>query len=202
MDFIISLVIILVFVAASMKKSGQLDEIMNGMKKKSRNAADNVVYEQTDDAPKKKKAKTKKGGVPGNLGKGVGIAAAVLVLAVLAFDSYYTLSEEEMAVVTTFGKPSVQEASGLHFKLPLIQDVTKISKAITGMQIGYTTDPERAEGASMENPVSIEKESLMITNDFNLINVDFYVEYMVTDPIQAVRHRNVYERIIKNLAQS
>ena len=42
----------------------------------------------------------------------------------------------------------------------------------------------------------------MITNDFNLINVDFYVEYMVTDPIQAVRHRNVYESIIKNLAQS
>ena len=51
-----------------------------------------------------------------------------------------------MAVVTTFGKPSVQEASGLHFKVPLIQQVTKISKAITGMQIGYTTDPERAEG--------------------------------------------------------
>ena len=54
----------------------------------------------------------------------------------------------------------------------------------------------------MENPVSIEKESLMITNDFNSINVDFYVEYMVTDPIRAVRHRNVYESIIKNLAQS
>ena len=203
MDFIISLVVILIFVAVSMKKSGQLDEIMNGMKKKNQNEADNVVYEQTEDAPKKKKAKAKKGGgVPRNIGKGVGIAAAVLVAAVLAFDSYYTLSEEEMAVVTTFGKPSVQEASGLHFKVPLIQQVTKISKAITGMQIGYTTDPERAEGASMENPVSIEKESLMITNDFNLINVDFYVEYMVTDPIQAVRHRNVYESIIKNLAQS
>ena len=203
MDFIISLVVILIFVAASLKKSGQLDEIMNGMKKKKQNEADSVVYEQTEDMPKKKKAKAKKGGgVPRNLGKGVGIAAAVLVAAVLAFDSYYTLSEEEMAVVTTFGKPSVQEASGLHFKVPLIQQVTKISKAITGMQIGYTTDPERAEGASMENPVSIEKESLMITNDFNLINVDFYVEYMVTDPIQAVRHRNVYESIIKNLAQS
>lgn len=42
----------------------------------------------------------------------------------------------------------------------------------------------------------------MITKDFNLTNVDFYVEYMVTDPIQAVRHRTVYESIIKNLAQS
>ena len=119
MDFIISLVVILIFVAVSMKKSGQLDEIMNGMKKKNQNEADNVVYEQTEDAPKKKKAKAKKGGgVPRNIGKGVGIAAAVLVAAVLAFDSYYTLSEEEMAVVTTFGKPSVQEASGLHFKVP------------------------------------------------------------------------------------
>lgn len=150
----------------------------------------------------KEKAKAKKEEAFPGISKRSGIAAAVLVAAVLAFDSYYTLSEEEMAVVTTFGKPSVQEASGLHFKVPLIQQVTKISKAITGMQIGYTTDPERAEGASMENPVSIEKESLMITNDFNLINVDFYVEYMVTDPIQAVRHRNVYESIIKNLAQS
>ena len=33
----------------------------------------------------------------------------------------------------------------------------------------------------------------MITKDFNLTNVDFYVEYMVTDPVQAVRHRSVYE---------
>ena len=75
MDFIISLVVILIFVAASLKKSGQLDEIMNGMKKKKQNEADSVVYEQTEDMPKKKKAKAKKGGgVPRNLGKGVGIA--------------------------------------------------------------------------------------------------------------------------------
>ena len=49
MDFIISLVVILIFVAVSMKKSGQLDEVMKGMKKKNQNEADNVVYEQTED---------------------------------------------------------------------------------------------------------------------------------------------------------
>ena len=90
----------------------------------------------------------------------MGIAAAVLVAAVLAFDSYYTLSEEEMAVVTTFGKPSVQEASGLHFKVPLIQQVTKISKAITGMQIGYTTDPERAEGLPWKIRSPLKRKAL------------------------------------------
>ncbi len=130
------------------------------------------------------------------------IVIAVLVVAVAAMNSWYTLSEEEYAVVTTFGAPSVQETSGLHFKIPFVQKVTKVSKAIMGMEIGYTTDPNKAAGASENNPVSIDNESLMITNDFNLVNVDFYVEYMVTDPIQAVRYKSVYEDIIKSLAQS
>lgn len=200
-DLLISAIFILIVIAATMQKSGQLDELKEEIRRKKQDRADNVVYEQNDAPPKK----PRKGGssfVPQGAGKAVGAVFAVILLCVLGLGSFYTLSEEEMAVITTFGKPSVQEASGLHFKIPLIQQVTKVSKAITGMQIGYTTDPERAAGASPDNPVSLENESLMITNDFNLINVDFYVEYMVTDPIQAVRHRTVYESIIKNLAQS
>ena len=135
-------------------------------------------------------------------GKAASLIIVVLIALLLGMDSFYTISEQEMAVITTFGRPSVLDGSGLHFKLPISPRITRVSKAITGMQIGYTTDPERAAGASADNPVSLENESLMITNDFNLTNVDFYIEYMVTDPIQAVRHRNVYENIIKNLAQS
>ena len=172
-------------------------------KKRKENKAERVVYEQPEEGSGKKEKKKGPGiRVPKHTGLAVTAVVIVLAAAVLSFDSFYTLSEEEMAVVTTFGKPAVEEASGLHFKIPVIQRVTKVSKAITGMQIGYTTDPARADGASIDNPVSIENESLMITKDFNLTNVDFYVEYMVTDPVQAVRHRSVYESIIKNLAQS
>lgn len=199
-ELLFYVVIIGAAVLAGMKKNGQLDEFMDGMKRKKQNKEDNVVYEQTD-TPKKKPRKSPVS-VNKNIGRALGIVIAIAVICITALNSYYTLSEEEMAVVTTFGNPSVQEASGLHFKLPYIQKVIKISKEITGMQIGYTTDPNRAAGASIDNPVSIENESLMITKDFNLINVDFYVEYMVTDPVQAVRHRTVYESIIKNLAQS
>lgn len=199
-DFLISVIFIGIVIVSALKKTGQLDEILGEFRKKKQDKADNVVYEQTE-APKRKPKKA-----PAAVGKNVGRAMGILVVLVLLFitaiNSYYTLSEEEMAVVTTFGSPAVQEASGLHFKLPFVQKVIKISKAITGMQIGYTTDPNRAAGASIDNPVSIENESLMITKDFNLINVDFYVEYMVTDPVQAFRHRTVYESIIKNLAQS
>ena len=203
-EMVIWLVVIAAFVFRALKKNGTLDELFAGAKKRKENKAERVVYEQPEEGSGKKEKKKNGPGirVPKHTGFAVTAVVIVLAAAVLSFDSFYTLSEEEMAVVTTFGKPSVEEASGLHFKIPVIQRVTKVSKAITGMQIGYTTDPARADGASIDNPVSIENESLMITKDFNLTNVDFYVEYMVTDPVQAVRHRSVYESIIKNLAQS
>ena len=202
-EMVIWLVVIAVFVFRALKQNGTLDELFAGAKKRKENQAERVVYEQPEEGSGKKEKKKGPGiRVPKHTGFAVTMVVIVLAAAVLSFDSFYTLSEEEMAVVTTFGKPAVEEASGLHFKIPVIQRVTKVSKAITGMQIGYTTDPARADGASIDNPVSIENESLMITKDFNLTNVDFYVEYMVTDPVQAVRHRSVYESIIKNLAQS
>ncbi|MBQ6834287.1 MAG: FtsH protease activity modulator HflK [Lachnospiraceae bacterium] len=176
---------------------------MNDFEEKRQNREEKVVYVQDEDGSegKKKKSSGRKMSFSG-IGKGVTLVFLLIFLVMTALSSYFTLTEEEMAVVTTFGSPTVIEASGLHFKIPYIQKVTKVSKAITGMQIGYTTDPERAAGASPDTPVTIENESLMITKDFNLTNVDFYIEYMVTDPIQAVRHRTVYEDIIKNLAQS
>ena len=103
------------------------------------------------------------------------IIVVVLVLLVLAvMDSYYTLKEDQYAVITTFGKPTMVSTSGLKFKLPFIQDVTKVSKTIQGFPLGYRI------GSSQ----SVDEESLMITYDYNFVNVDFYVEYRVTDPIK------------------
>lgn len=205
LELLIWIVVIGAFGISSMKKNGTWDEIMGGFSRRKENKNDNVVFEQ-DENGNPKKAKRKSSGKNsmnlGFAGKGLGIAAVIAVLVVAGFNSVYTLSEQEMAVLTTFGSPSVVETSGLHFKIPFIQKVTTVSKEITGMQIGYTTNPDYVSGASADNPISLENESLMITKDFNLTNVDFYIEYMVTDPIQAVRHKNVYANIIKNLAQS
>lgn len=66
------------------------------------------------------------------------IAIVVAVLAIAAFDSFYTLSENEMAVLTTFGRPSSVTTSGPKFKVPFIQKVHKMSKEIKGMPIDMT----------------------------------------------------------------
>ena len=126
------------------------------------------------------------------LGK-AGKVVVVLVLAlVLALNSVYIISEQENAVVTTFGVPQAVTTSGLHFKIPFVQKVTKLDMTIKGMAIGY--DQRTNE--------SLPDESLMITSDFNFVNVDFFLEYRVTDPVQYLYASEEPTFILKTLAQS
>lgn len=95
----------------------------------------------------------------GNTGKGktvVKVIAAVVVLFVLVSQSYYSIQEEEQAVVCTFGSPKAVTTPGLHFKIPFIQTVTKVNTTIQGFSIGYHANGEEAD-------------ALMITSDYNFI---------------------------------
>ncbi|NLC18085.1 MAG: FtsH protease activity modulator HflK [Clostridiales bacterium] len=116
----------------------------------------------------------------------------ILFILLFAFDSFFTIKEEEQAVVITFGKASAVNTAGLHFKLPLIQKVKKVNTTIQGFTIGYDATTN----------MNIEKESMMITRDFNFVNVDFFVEYKVSDPVKALYASDEPVTILKNIAQS
>ncbi len=125
-------------------------------------------------------------------GKLFALLVVVIVVAILAFGSFYTIKEQEQAVVTTFGKAKTVSEAGLHFKIPLIQKVQKVDTTIQGLAIGY----------DMTTGQRIEVESMMITNDFNFVNVDFFVEYKVSDPVKALYASDEPVTILKNIAQS
>lgn len=124
------------------------------------------------------------------------IIAAALVIGVLGIESVYSIGEQEQGVVTTFGKATGVATSGLHFKIPFVQKVTKVNTMILGFPIGYRLENE-ADNADL-----LAAESLMITSDFNFVNVDFYVEYKVSDPVKYLYHSKQPEEILKNIAQS
>lgn len=124
--------------------------------------------------------------------KGIGAAAAAIAVLILIFQSFYTIKEQEQAVVTTFGVPGTVSEPGLHVKIPFVQKVVKVNTTIKGFSIGYD---------EVTN-VSREDESLMITSDYNFVNVDFYVEYKVSDPIKALYASEQPVSILKNIAQS
>lgn len=120
------------------------------------------------------------------------VLIGVVLLLVLFFGSFYTIKEQEQAVVTTFGNAKTVSAAGLHFKVPVIQKVQKVDTTIKGFSIGY----------DMATNQKIELESMMITSDFNFVNVDFFVEYKVSDPVKALYASNNPVTILKNIAQS
>lgn len=125
-------------------------------------------------------------------GKIIGIVVAVLVVVILLFNSTYEIKEQEQAVLITLGQASAVTEPGLHFKIPFIQQVKKVNTTIQGFSIGYS---------SVSNEV-IADESLMITSDFNFIDVDFYVEYRYSDPVKAVYSSQNPLGILGNISQS
>lgn len=126
------------------------------------------------------------------LKKGAAVFFILLILMLCSFNATYTIGEQEQAVLTTLGKAAPVTSPGLHFKIPFIQHVQKVNTTIQGFPIGY----------DMYSGTTVEEESVMITNDYNFINVDFFVEYKFSDPVKAVYASENPELILKNLAQS
>ena len=127
----------------------------------------------------------------------LGVIALVFVI-ILGSTCWYTVNDKQNAVVTTFGKvTSIQTEPGMHLKLPFgIQKAKPVDvNVFQKISIGYTTSD------TGEN-ISVDNESKMITGDFNIVNIDFYIEYKITNPEKYLYASQNPEDIIKNLIQS
>ena len=131
------------------------------------------------------------------LGKKIVIAVVVLVLAIGIFSCFYTVDDKQQAVVTTFGKVTDITGAGLHFKLPFgIQKVQKVDVNVyQKIELGYDSNINHGM-------TSKTSESTMITGDYNIVNVDFFVEYKISDPVAYLYSSNNPEMILRNLIQS
>lgn len=140
-------------------------------------------FETLDDFPKAPSEKTK---------KIVLIIVAVIAILVLIGNSTYQIKEQEQAVLITFGQATAVTDPGLHFKIPFVQEVRKVNTTIQGFSIGYDT----------ASNTSNEYDSLMITSDYNFVNVDFFVEYRFSDPVKAVYASKEPVEILRNISMS
>ena len=123
--------------------------------------------------------------------------AVIVLVAVTVLTCFYTVDDKQQAVVTTFGKVTDITEPGLHFMLPFgIQQVQKVDVNVyQKIELGYTTMPNGAELFNTD-------ESTMITGDYNIVNVDFFVEYKIADPVKFLYSSNDPEMILRNLIQS
>lgn len=125
--------------------------------------------------------------------------ASIIIIIILAivtlFNGFYTVNEAESAVVTTFGKAKLVEEKGLHFNIPFIQKVKKVDTTVKGFEIGYV---ENSDGSYSE----VLDESIMITSDYNLLDIDFYISYQVSDPIKYLYSSTEPREILKDISMA
>ena len=148
------------------------------------------TYSWAPSKPPKKSPNFKKAG------RIVTIVVLVVIVAMLIGTCYYTVDDKQQAVVTTFGKVTDITDAGVHFKLPFgIQQVQKVDVNVyQKIELGYSS--------SGNDYLVNDRDSTMITGDYNIVNVDFFVEYKISDPVQYLYSSNNPELILRNLIQS
>jgi len=118
------------------------------------------------------------------------IVAGVFVI--WALSGFYVVQPNEQAVVTTFGAYSRSEGSGLRYHLPApIEQVQKVG--VTDLK---KTDVGGASSA--DSP----QESLMLTADENIVNLNFSVGWKVADAARYVFATDDTEKAVKAVAES
>ncbi len=108
---------------------------------------------------------------------------AVVVLLIVGFGSFFQVGTEEEAVVTRFGKHVRTVEPGLKMKMPLIEKVYKVPvERQKKQEFGFRTEVARVRTQYSRTGNVTEDEAIMLTGDLNLANVQWVVQYRVSNP--------------------
>jgi membrane protease subunit HflK len=114
------------------------------------------------------------------LGNVKGIAIAVVAF-ILVFASFYTVEPEEVGVVQRFGEYQRTAEPGLNFKIPFVETtrIVPVERQLK-QEFGYRTVQSGVQ--TTYTKAGYVDESLMLTGDLNLADVEWVVQYRISDP--------------------
>ena len=133
------------------------------------------------------------------------LPALGLLIIIAAYSSFYKVELSEEAVVTRFGKYVDTVGPGPHFKLPFGVDKHFIvaSKVTLQEQFGFRSEEARRySGSSSAGKRQDSKESLMLTGDLNVADVEWAIQYRIADPWKYLFHARDVTRNIRDVSMS
>ena len=129
----------------------------------------------------------------------------LLVLGLAAWTSWFTVQPEETGVVQRFGKVMRTADPGLNFKLPFgIETATMVPTArVLKEEFGFRTAAVKpGERTRYVEGSSYEGESLMLTGDLNVIDVQWIVQYRIQDPIAYLFNVRDTRKTIRDITEA
>lgn len=148
-----------------------------------------------------------KGFMPGDFGGGKMILAGLGVIAALWLSSgFYIVNPGEHAVIQRFGAwERTEDSEGLKYHFPApVEKMTKINVSeIRTMNIGFMGPASRGNVSPTSASVrDVPEESLMLTSDFNIVDLDFVVQWSISSAENFVFNIEDPENTLRKAAQS
>lgn len=110
------------------------------------------------------------------------IILAVVLVIIIATGSFFVVDQTEQAVVLRFGKYLKTAGAGLQFKLPfgIDRNYNVPTEQVQREEFGFRSD--RPGETTLYSPTDFPRESIMLTGDLNILDVEWIIQYRITDP--------------------
>lgn len=147
-----------------------------------------------------------KNAIPGGTGvpSWLWVLAFAVGIGVIGFYAFtYKVNPNQLGIVLRFGEYVQQTGPGLHFRWPypvnevLLPDVTRNNRIQIGMRSAVGRNSSRAQAIR-----DVPEESLMLTGDENIVDVDFEVQWKINDAKKYLFNIQNPETTVKEVAEA
>ena len=142
--------------------------------------------------------------VPGNFSpRAVGLMLAAVLVVIVVLSSFYVVDARERGIVLRFGRYVGRPSPpGLHLKLPFgVDRVFNVQTEVPHkLEFGFRT--EEAGVRSVFSTQDFPEESVMLTGDLNIVDLEWSIQYRILEPNKWLFNIVDGERTIRDISQS
>ncbi len=132
------------------------------------------------------------------------VVTVVIIVAVIAMvmSSFFVVDQTEQAVVLRFGKVNRIVGPGLQFKVPLgiEKNYNVPTQRVQKMEFGFRT--QQAGINTTYSGGDYPEESIMLTGDLNIVDVEWIIQYRISEPIDWLFNVEYRQQTIRDISQS
>ncbi|UCF99943.1 MAG: FtsH protease activity modulator HflK [Spirochaetaceae bacterium] len=130
------------------------------------------------------------------------IVVLVILLLITVFSSFFVVDPQETAAVLRFGRFIRMAEPGLHFKLPfgIEKNYNVPTQVVLKDEFGFRT--ERPGITTIRAAQDFPGESIMLTGDLNIVDVEWIIQYRIVDAFNWLFKVQEKEKTIRDISQS
>jgi len=130
------------------------------------------------------------------------IVIVVIVALITLFSGFFVVDSKEQGVLLTFGRYTRLAEPGLHFKLPfgVQRNYNVPTQVVLKDEFGFRTD--RPGITSIRATEDYPEESVMLTGDLNIVDVEWIIQFRIGDPFKWLFGVHDREKTIRDISQS